>query len=141
MQRIILVWLLLFPPLAAAQGSFPAPVERDFLVRDFVFASGERLPELTIHYRTIGTPRKDADGVVRNGILILHGTGGTGAQFVGTAWAGRLYGPGQLYDAEKYFIILPDNIGHGRSSKPMMACACGFRATATPTWFDCSIGS
>ena len=118
MKRIILIWLLAFPGLAAAQGAYPAPVERDFLIHDFVFASGERLPEVKIHYRTIGTPRKDADGVVRNGVLILHGTGGTGAQFVGAGWASRLYGQGQLYDAAKYFIILPDNIGHGRSSKP-----------------------
>jgi homoserine O-acetyltransferase len=118
MKRIILIWLLAFPGLAAAQGAYPASIERDFLVHDIVLASGERLPEVRIHYRTIGTPRKDADGVVRNGILILHGTGGTGAQFVGAGWASRLYGQGQLYDAEKYFIILPDNIGHGRSSKP-----------------------
>jgi homoserine O-acetyltransferase/O-succinyltransferase len=120
MKRIVLLLLLAFPGVSAGQGTgtYPAPVERDFLAHDFVFASGERLPEVRIHYRTIGTPRKDADGVVRNGILILHGTGGTGAQFVGAGWASRLYGQGQLYDAEKYFIILPDNIGHGRSSKP-----------------------
>lgn len=105
-------------PPAAAQTSVPAPVERDFVVRNFTFANGESLPELTLHYRTIGEPRRDPDGVVRNGILVLHGTGGTGRQFVSDTFAGRLFGPGQPYDAGRYFIILPDNIGHGQSSKP-----------------------
>jgi homoserine O-acetyltransferase/O-succinyltransferase len=117
MRLLILAALLLCPALSAAQ-SFPPPVERDFIVRDFKFASGESLPEVRLHYRTIGEPRKDTDGVIRNGILILHGTGGSGAGFLGNAFAGRLFGKGQLYDAERYFIILPDNIGHGRSSKP-----------------------
>src|SRR5688572_33476368 len=103
---------------AAAQSAFPAPVEADFVARDFVFTSGERLPEVRIHYRTVGTPRKDADGVVRNGVLILHGTGGSGAGFLSATYGGRLFGKGQPLDAEKYFVILPDNVGHGRSSKP-----------------------
>jgi homoserine O-acetyltransferase len=118
MMRVLLVVLLALPAVAAAQPSYPTPVEGDFVVRNFTFASGEMLPEVKIHYRTIGQPRKDADGVARNGILILHGTGGTGAQFLGQGWAGHLYGKGQLYDAERYFIILPDNVGHGQSSKP-----------------------
>jgi homoserine O-acetyltransferase len=117
MRLLLIAALLLVPSLSAAQ-TFPAPVERDFVVRDFTFESGESLPEIRLHYRTVGQPRKDADGVVRNGILILHGTGGSGAGFLGNAFAGRLFGKGQLYDAERYFIILPDNIGHGRSSKP-----------------------
>jgi homoserine O-acetyltransferase/O-succinyltransferase len=122
MTRFVLAILAILPILVAATPvdaqTFPAPVESDFVVRNFTFASGETLPEVKLHYRTIGQPRKDADGVVRNGILILHGTGGTGAQFVGGGFAGRLYGKGQLYDAERYFIIMPDNVGHGRSSKP-----------------------
>ena len=101
----------------AAQG-YPAPRDADFVTRNFTFKNGQTLPEVTIHYRTVGTPRKDSDGVVRNGVLILHGTGGTGAAFLGPGYAGRLFGKGQLLDAEKYFIILPDNVGHGRSSKP-----------------------
>jgi homoserine O-acetyltransferase len=109
--------LLLAPGVATAQ-TVPAPAERSFVVRNFTFTSGESLPELALHYRTIGEPRKDADGVVRNAILILHGTGGTGAGFLSNAFAGQLFGKGQLYDAERYFIILPDNVGHGRSSKP-----------------------
>jgi homoserine O-acetyltransferase len=102
----------------AQPASFPAPVEGDFIARDFGFTSGERLPEIRMHYRTIGTPRKDADGVVRNGVLILHGTGGSGAGFLGAGYAGRLFCKGKPLDAEKYFIILQDNVGHGRSSKP-----------------------
>ena len=105
-------------PLLAQPAAFPTPVEGDFIARDFVFSSGERLPEVRIHYRTIGTPRKDADGVVRNGVLILHGTGGSGAGFLGANYGGRLFGHGQPLDAGKYFIILPDNVGHGGSSKP-----------------------
>jgi homoserine O-acetyltransferase len=102
---------------ARAQG-YPAPVERDFVVRDFVFENGEKAAEVKLHYRTVGQPRKASDGVVRNGILILHGTGGTGRGFLSEGYAGQLFGKGQLYDAERYFIILPDNIGHGASSKP-----------------------
>jgi homoserine O-acetyltransferase len=103
---------------ARGQAAFPPPVERDFVARDVTFTSGERLAEVKLHYRTIGTPRKDPDGVVRNGVLILHGTGGSGAGFLSATYGGRLFGPGQLLDASRYFIVLPDNVGHGQSSKP-----------------------
>ena len=99
-------------------GAYPAPSEGDFTVQDFKFASGETLAQLRIHYRAFGTPRKDAHGVVRNAVLILHGTGGTGASLVREDFAGQLFGPGQLLDASRYFIVLPDGIGHGQSSKP-----------------------
>jgi homoserine O-acetyltransferase len=105
-------------PAARAQTPAPAAVERDFVARDFRFATGETLPELTLHYRTIGTPRRDASGMVRNAVLILHGTGGTGAGFLTRTFGGELFGPGQLLDATRYFIVLPDGIGHGKSSKP-----------------------
>jgi homoserine O-acetyltransferase len=121
MTRSILVLAVsfLFATFADAQPApFPAPVEADFIARDFAFNSGERLAEVKIHYRTVGTPRKDADGVVRNGVLILHGTGGSGSGFLSATYGGRLFGKGQPLDAEKYFIILPDNVGHGQSSKP-----------------------
>lgn len=113
-----LALLLALRSLAFAQASYPPPVEADFVARDVRFESGERAPEIRMHYRTIGQPRKDADGVVRNAVLILHGTGGSGRGFVSEGYAGRLFGRGQLLDGERYFIILPDNIGHGQSSKP-----------------------
>jgi homoserine O-acetyltransferase len=119
MRFLALAASLIFSLNAYAQpAAYPAPVERDFIASDFVFANGERMAEVKIHYRTVGRPLKDADGVVRNGVLILHGTGGTGAGFLGQNYGGRLFGKGQPLDAEKYFIILPDNVGHGQSSKP-----------------------
>ena len=99
---------------AALATNSPPPVEADFVTRDFRFASGESLPELRIHYRTLGQPRTDARGVVRNAVLIMHGTGGSGASLVREEFAGELFGPGQLLDATRYFIVLPDGIGHGR---------------------------
>lgn len=124
MMRVLLLLVLaaVATPVSAvaqvAQSTYPAPVEGDFVARGYVFTSGEQIPEVKIHYRTVGAARKDADGVVRNAVLILHGTGGTGAGFLSATYAGRLFGKGQPLDAEKYFIILPDNVGHGRSSKP-----------------------
>jgi homoserine O-acetyltransferase/O-succinyltransferase len=113
---LALVSLVVSPP---APQPAPLPVtEGDFIVRNFRFASGEVLPELRLHYRTLGTPRKDASGIVRNAVLIMHGTGGTGAQFLGANFAGELFGRGQPLDVEQYFVILPDDIGHGKSSKP-----------------------
>ena len=85
--------------------------EGDFVLRNFRFASGETLPELRLHYRKLGTPGSPA-------VLVLHGTTGSGAQFLGESFAGELFGPGQLLDPAKYFIVLPDGIGHGGSSKP-----------------------
>lgn len=117
MKSLVCVLLLLLPALARAQG-VPAAREADFVARDVRFESGETLPAVTIHYRTVGEPRKDADGVVRNAVLILHGTGGSGRAFLSENYGGRLFGPGQTLDASRYFIILPDNVGHGQSSKP-----------------------
>ena len=92
--------------------------EGDHVVRDFRFASGEALPEVRLHYRTLGAPVRDAGGVVRNAVLVLHGTGGTGAQFLAPQFAGELFGPGQPLDVTKHYVILPDGVGHGGSSKP-----------------------
>src|SRR5262245_11354216 len=103
---------------ARAQAPIPTAVENDFVARDFTFASGETLPELRIHYRTLGTPQRDAAGVVRNAVMVLHGTGGTGGAFLSRTFGGELFGPGQLLDVTRYFIVLPDGIGHGKSSKP-----------------------
>ena len=113
---VALIALAAVPPAAAAD--FPSPVEGDFVAQDFRFGTGETLPSLNLHYRTIGTPRRDASGIVRNAVLIVHGTCGTGAAFLSQTFGGELFGAGQVLDATRYFIILPDGIGHGKSSKP-----------------------
>src|SRR5712671_5567030 len=100
------------------QRNYPAPVEGDYIIPNFHFRSGELLPELKIHYRTIGTAVRNSAGVVTNAVLIGHGTGGTGTQFLSAQFAGVLFGPGQLLDGTRYFIVLADGIGHGNSSKP-----------------------
>jgi homoserine O-acetyltransferase len=116
LRRSLAVFALCVTPLVAHTQS--AAPERDFVARDFRFADGSTLPALTLHYRTLGQPRRDATGVVRNAVLILHGTTGTGAQFLGRPFAGELYGPGQPLDTTVYYVVLPDGIGHGRSSRP-----------------------
>src|SRR4051794_27009780 len=105
-------------PAPVIAASYPDPVEGVFILRDFRFSTGETLPELKIHYRTLGKPVRDAQGVTRNAVLVLHGTTGAGSNFISETFAGRLFGPGQLLDAARYFIVLPDGIGHGQSSKP-----------------------
>jgi homoserine O-acetyltransferase len=109
-----LATLLLALP-AAAQ---PAPVEGDFTTPAFSLTSGRSLPELRMHYRTLGQPRRGADGRVENAVLLLHGTGGTGGQFLSPQFAGELFGAGQPLDIARFYIIMPDNLGHGGSSKP-----------------------
>jgi homoserine O-acetyltransferase/O-succinyltransferase len=123
---MVLLIALLLQASAPQQGpALPQATEGDFVVKDFRFNSGETLPELRIHYRTLGAPKKDAQGVVRNAVLIMHGTGGTGGQFTGRGFAGELFLPGQPLDITKYYIVMPDDIGHGKSSKP----SDGLRAT------------
>jgi homoserine O-acetyltransferase len=92
----------------AAAATYPPPVEGDHIIKNFRFATGEVLPELRIHYRTIGTPKRDQAGVVRNAVLILHGTSGTSAGFLEPTFAGQLFEQGQLLDGNTHFIILPD---------------------------------
>jgi homoserine O-acetyltransferase/O-succinyltransferase len=119
MPARLVALLALCAGAAVADAQAPAGlVERDYVVRDFRFASGESLPALTLHYRTLGRPQRNAAGVVRNAVLILHGTTGSGAQFLGRTFAGELYGPGQPLDTSVYYVVLPDGIGHGRSSRP-----------------------
>jgi homoserine O-acetyltransferase len=101
----------------SAQTSWPTR-EGDVLLKDFPFSSGERLPQLRMHFTTLGTPRRNAAGEIDNAVMVLHGTGGSGQQFLRPQFADELYGPGQPLDVTRYFIILPDNIGHGKSSKP-----------------------
>jgi homoserine O-acetyltransferase len=109
MSRVAAVAFLLVSPVWAA--GYPDPVEGDYIVKDFRFASGEVLPELKLHYVTIGAPSPQA-------VLILHGTLGRARGFLSESFAGRLFGPGQLLDAAKHYIVLTDAIGHGESSKP-----------------------
>ncbi len=116
-HSFLLSSLLLASTLSLAQG-VPRPAEGDYRTQDFRFKSGEVLPTLNLHYATYGKPQYDAAGKVTNAVLVLHGTGGSGQQFVNPRFAGVLFGPGQLLDASKYFIILPDSIGHGHSTKP-----------------------
>jgi homoserine O-acetyltransferase/O-succinyltransferase len=99
-------------------ADYPAPTEADYAIRDFKFSSGETLPELRLHYRTLGKPEKDAQGKTTNAVLIMHGTTGSGAQFIRPEFAAELFGKDRPLDAAKFFIILPDAIGHGKSSKP-----------------------
>jgi homoserine O-acetyltransferase len=101
-----------------AQDLPPGAHQGDFILRDFHFRSGESLPELRLHYLTLGEPTRDGSGRITNAVLILHGTGGSGRQFLQPQFAGQLFGPGQLLDTGRTFIILPDDIGHGGSSKP-----------------------
>jgi len=102
----------------ARAADYPAAVEGDYTIHDFKFASGENLPELRIHYRTLGKIDKDGQGKTRNAVLIMHGTTGSGAQFIRPEFAGELFGKDQPLDVTKFFVVLPDGIGHGKSSKP-----------------------
>lgn len=101
----------------AHQPSWPT-TEGDFVIHNFRFADGEVLPSLRLHYTTLGHLEKNAAGVAANAVLIIHGTGGTGHQFLSPIFAGPLYGPGEPLDLRNHYIILPDLIGHGKSSKP-----------------------
>jgi homoserine O-acetyltransferase len=94
------------------------PSGNDYVIRNFKFESGQTLPELRIHYIALGKPRRDAAGVVRNAVIVLHGTTGSGAGFTSRTFGGELFGPGQLLDTANYYVVLPDGIGHGKSSKP-----------------------
>jgi len=115
---MLVILLSVLTASIASAADYPKPTEDDFTIRDFKFQSGETLPELRIHYRTLGKPEKDAEGKTTNAILIMHGTTGSGAQFIRPEFAGELFGKDQPLDATKFFIVLPDGIGHGKSSKP-----------------------
>lgn len=112
-------------PQAKAPAPAPAPAppawpvtEGDATLRDFRFGTGETLPDIRMHYRTLGMPHRDASGEIDNAVMLLHGTGGTGAQFLVPQFSAELFGPGQPLDTARYFIIMPDNLGHGLSTRP-----------------------
>ncbi len=123
-MRLTAAFMILMPLLNPCLAQQPpsemkfAPTEADYVTHNFHFKSGETLPELRLHYTALGKAERDNAGKVTNAVLILHGTGGSGHQFLSPQFADVLFGSGQLLDANRYFIILPDNIGHGKSSKP-----------------------
>ncbi len=100
-----------FISFAALAADYPAPKQGDWIAKDFKFHTGETMPELRLHYTTVGEPAGQP-------VLVLHGSGGSAASMLTPAFAGELFGPGQPLDASKYYIIIPDGIGHGKSSKP-----------------------
>src|SRR5437879_5920991 len=111
--RTAIIALLLIAAAHASAAEFPRPAQADYTIRDFHFRDGQTLPELRMHYRTLGEPKRDGQGIVRNAVLIMHGTTGSGAQFIRPEFAGELFGKDQLLDSERYFLILPDDVGHG----------------------------
>jgi len=118
MSKTLSFLLLAFAFVGTVAAQVPTPTQGDFVLKDFHFGSGEVLPELRLHYRTLGKPERDAQGTVRNAVLIMHGTTGNGGNFFRPEFAGELFSKGGLLDAERYYLILPDGIGHGKSSKP-----------------------
>lgn len=123
-MRFMTVWRFLVAALIGFQSGLAqaddalATREGDYVAHDFKFHSGETLSELRLHYTTLGSPHRNGKGHVDNAVLVMHGTGGDGHQFLRPQFSGVLFVPGGLLDARKYFIILPDGIGHGKSSKP-----------------------
>lgn len=118
MLRLALLLVAQLTLVCVHAADAPVAAQADFVLKDFRFTSGQHLPELRMHYRTLGKLERDAQGHSRNAVLVLHGTGGSGAQFMRPDFAGELFVPGGVLDATRYFIILPDNIGHGQSAKP-----------------------
>src|SRR6267142_1478137 len=101
---------------ANAVQAWPNLREGDLVIKDFAFANGEILPELKLHYRTLGTEKRNAAGEIINGVVLLHGTSGSGADWLRPSLGNELFGASHPLDASKYFIILPDGIGRGGSS-------------------------
>jgi homoserine O-acetyltransferase/O-succinyltransferase len=115
----LLTWAVFVPLIVVGQETAKYRVtEGDYNARNFKFRSGEQLADLRLHYRTLGHPIRDAHGQVTNAVLLLHGTTGSGAQFLVPQFADELFGAGQALDLNRYFIISPDGIGRGKSSKP-----------------------
>src|SRR5262249_7382842 len=118
MLSFLAVVLVTASRCGAKEAKYPPPTEGDFVVHHLTFRSGESLPDVKLHYTTLGKPIKDASGKTANAVLVLHGTGGTGHQFLAPYFAGELFNPGQLLDASRYYLVLVDGVGHGKSSKP-----------------------
>jgi homoserine O-acetyltransferase len=114
----VLYTLTVLLAAALALNAQPESAGADVTLHNFRFADGESLPDLRVHYIALGAPKRDGNGAVRNAVLILHGTTGSGSGFLSRTFAGELFGPGQLLDTSRFYVILPDGIGHGGSSKP-----------------------
>ena len=111
MTRLLLAAATALLSFALYAADYPPPKEGSWVAKDFRFHNGEILPEVRLHYRTIGDPKGEP-------VLVLHGTAGSGASMLTQNFAGQLFGPGQPFDAARYYIIIPDTVGHGKSSKP-----------------------
>jgi homoserine O-acetyltransferase len=109
---------LFFSVFTKAQQSFPSPLEGDFSTSNFEFESGEKLDHLNLHYATLGKPVIGKNGLVKNAILVMHGTTGSSKDLLTERFSGHLFGPGQILDASRYYIVFTDAIGHGKSSRP-----------------------
>ncbi len=117
--KVVITLLALMVVMTVVRAAnYPAPTAGDYTIRDFHFHDGESLSEVHMHYLTLGQPERDEHGIVRNAVLILHGTTGSSAQFLRPEFADELYGKGQPLDVTRYYLIIPDNLGHGQSSKP-----------------------
>ena len=112
------LFALFLPAAGLSAANFPPPASNDFILTNFQFRSGQTLPAVRLHYLAFGQAQRDGAGVVRNAVLILHGTTGSSGQFLGTQFAGELFGPGQPLDVTRYYVIIPDALGHGKSAKP-----------------------
>jgi len=117
-RAVVVTAIFLFAPLSLRAAEYPTPVEGDYQIDDFEFHTGEVLPQLNLHYTTLGHLTTDTSGRTTNAVLIMHGTTGSGTGFLSDHFAGQLFAPGQLLDASRYYIVLPDAVGHGKSSRP-----------------------
>jgi homoserine O-acetyltransferase len=125
---------------ADATAKWPNYQEADFILKDYVFASGETLSELKLHYRTMGVPQRDAAGKIVNGVLLLQGNTGTGENWLRPSLADHLYGPGQPLDVRRYFIITRTRSAAAGRQSPRTGCAATSRVTAIATWSTAAIG-
>ena len=123
---------------ALCQSTQPASkwptVDGNITLKEFRFGTGETLPVLKLHYLTLGTPHRNAAGNTDNAVLLLHGTGGDAHSLMNPLFSDVLFAPGGVLDITKYFIILPDDVGHGESSKPSDGCTHTSLPTTTTTW-------
>ena len=131
--RSLVIALLLIAAASARAADYPQPTQGDYTIRDFHFRDGKTLPELRMHYRTLGEPKRDAQGIVRNAVLIMHGTTGSGAQFIRPEFAGELFGKGQLLDAQTHFSSCRTTSAMAIPANRATACTPSFPTTAIAT--------